>query len=413
MMRSMFAGVSGMRAHQTMLDVVGDNIANINTPGFKASRAVFQDTLSQMLRGPGAGSATRAATNAAQIGLGTRVAGVDLVFTQGAAQTTGRATDIAIQGDGFFVVRSGDERLYTRAGNFGFDRQGLLADATGAVVQGWLADANGLVTTTGPVTDLRLPLGSVIPPEATRTVNVGGNLSADAAVGETVKSSIEVVDALGATHTVGIELAKAGGNTWTMTLTDAAGTALGAPATVTFDPATGAVAAPATAPSFTLTPGGGAPPLTFEVSLGSTGSTAALTQFGGTTTAAALGQDGSETGYLRSFAIADDGTVSGVFSNGQSATLARLAVATFNNPAGMVKAGDAHFRANGATGDAQLGVPGTAGRGTLAVGTLEMSNVDLAQEFTNLIIAQRGFQANSRVITSSDELLQDLVNLKR
>ena len=424
MLRSMFAGVSGLRSHQLMMDVVGNNIANVNTVGYKSSTVLFQDTLSQMVRGAsgGTGEAT-AGVDPQQVGLGVRVGGTDMNFSQGASQLTGRATDVAIQGDGFFVMRLGTETLYTRAGSFNFDQNGYLTDPSGAVVQGWMGDPNtGQISTNSPVGDIKLPVGQVIAPVTTSMVNVGGNLSATAAAGETVSTAMQVIDSLGAQQRVSIDFTKsATDNVWNMTVKGPDGTALNGtdttPIALTFD-ASGTLmsvsggTASATG-QLTLPGQGGADPLNFTIDFGAAGSPGSITQLGGTSTAAATGQNGSTTGYLRSFAISDDGVVSGVFSNGRSQPLARIALGAFNNPAGLVKAGQSLFRASGASGQALVGTPGTAGRGSMAAGTLEMSNVDLAQEFTNLIIAQRGFQANSRIITASDEMLQDLVNLKR
>jgi flagellar hook protein FlgE len=415
MLRSMFDGVSGLRAHQTMMDVVGNNIANVNTIGFKSSSVIFQDTLSQLLRGASSGTGEASAgVNPEQVGLGVRVGGIETILTQGASQLTGRATDVAIQGDGFFIVRQGSENLYSRAGSFTFDANGYLTDPSGAIVQGWLGELDGTVNTSAPITDIKLPVGQVISPVATTSVQLGGNLSTQAATTDVpVSTAIEVIDSLGTKHRVTFEFSKTADNAWSMVAKDPAGVAIGAPVALAFDPATGALTAPAAPPSFTFTPTGGAAALTFTADFGTAGAAGSLTQFGGSSTAAATGQDGNGTGYLRSFAISDDGSVTGVFSNGRSQVLGRLALAAFNNPAGLVKAGGSLYRASSASGQPVDGTPGSAGRGALAAGTLEMSNVDLAQEFTNLIIAQRGFQANSRIITASDEMLQDLVNLKR
>ena len=416
MLRSMFAGVSGLRSHQVMMDVVGNNIANVNTVGFKSSTVLFQDTLSQLVRGAsgGTGEAT-AGVNPQQVGLGVRVGGTDMIFSQGASQLTGRATDVAIQGDGFFVMRLGTETLYSRAGSFGFDQNGFLTDPSGAVVQGWLGDSSGAISTNSPVGDIRLPVGQVISPVATTKVTLGGNLSTTALTTDpAVSTAIQVIDSLGTPQRITVNFSKTADNAWDMKVIGPDGTTqIGSTTPLTFDPTTGALTSPTTPPSFTFTPPGGAAALTFSVDFGTTGAANSLTQFGGSSTAAAISQDGSTTGYLRSFAISDDGVVSGVFSNGRSQPLARIALGAFNNPGGLVKSGQSLYRASGASGQALVGTPGTAGRGSMAAGTLEMSNVDLAQEFTNLIIAQRGFQANSRIITASDEMLQDLVNLKR
>jgi flagellar hook protein FlgE len=443
MMRSMFAGVSGLRSHQVMMDVVGNNIANVNTIGFKASRVEFQDTLSQLIRGAsgGTGEAT-AGVNPQQVGLGVKVGGIDLIFSQGASQLTGKSTDVAIQGDGFFVMRMGAETLYTRAGAFNFDQDGFLTDPSGAIVQGWLTDpVSGQIMTNAPVGDIKLPVGQVIAPQATKSVTIGGNLSAnldptDPATWSPVKTAISIIDKQGTAQRVEYTFTpktNAGAlvpNVWTMTVAGPGGamSTSGGAASIdlTFDVNGGLVSTTegatvtaydppvSTLPSFVFTGNAGAADdVQFDVNFGAPDSAATLSQYGGGSTAAAISQDGSTTGYLRSFAISDDGVVSGVFSNGRSQPLGRVALGSFNNPPGLVKAGGSMYRATGSSGQALVGTPGTAGRGSMAAGTLEMSNVDLAQEFTNLIIAQRGFQANSRIITASDELLQDLVNLKR
>ena len=413
MMRSMFAGVSGIRAHQTMMDVIGNNVANVNTVGFKASRVLFSDALSQLVRGAsgGTGEAT-GGVNPQQVGLGTKVAAVEMMFTQGASQLTGNATDVSIQGDGMFAVRGGTETLYTRAGAFSFDRDGALVDGSGAIVQGWLTAPNGTIDRNAPVGDIRVRIGQAIDPTPTSTLSIRGNLSASTAVGDPpVTTAMDVVDGQGNNHRLTFSFAKTAANTWTMTALDPTSTSLGT-ATLVFDPATGLMTSPAAPPSFTYTPPGAAA-VTFKTDLGTAAADSRLTQFGASSDAQAVSQDGSGAGVLRSFAIGSDGTLSGVYSNGKSKPIAQLSVANFANPKGLIAAGDGKFRKSNATGEALMGTPGVGGRGELNAGTLEMSNVELAQEFTNLILAQRGFQASSRVITASDEMIQDLVNLRR
>jgi flagellar hook protein FlgE len=286
MMRSLFAGVSGMRANQMMMDVVGDNIANVNTTGYKASRVVFEDTLTQLLAAGSAGDGVLAGSiNPSQVGLGVHVSAVSAIQTQGAIQTTGRATDLALQGAGNFVMSLGGELLYSRAGSFSLDAGNHLVDATGALLQGWPADSTGAIPSTAPA-DL------------------------------------------------------------------------------------GTLQVPPTDPS-------------------------------------------DATALLRSFAIGSDGKMNAVYSNGRALCVGQIAIATFSNPAGLVARGDGHFSTDPSSGAPNYVTAGASGSGTLAAGTLEMSNVDLAQEFTNMMIAQRAFQASSKVISASDEMLQDLVNLKR
>jgi flagellar hook protein FlgE len=427
----MFAGVSGLRAHQTMMDVIGNNIANVNTIGYKSSQVVFEDLLSQMIRGAGQPQGGVGGVNPAQVGLGVRLAGITTSFAQGASQQTGRSTDLSILGDGFFVTNRAGETRYTRLGNFAFDSDGMLVAPDGSIVQGWSA-VNGVVDTNLGIGPLRMPLGQVQPPRQTGSLKLGGNLTADTAVNATLTTQITVHDAQGAPTSITFSFTKTAADTWLVKaqvpdpnpanppIDLYATTDPGPPPTTTpgvtlaFDPISGLPTAPLPAITASLIPGSwaGATP-TIAVDLGAVGAPDGLLQFSGANSLAALSQDGAALGSLQSFSISDNGLVSGVFSNGTTQVLGQIALATFNNPAGLQKAGDSAYLATINSGLAQVGMPGANGRGTLSSGTLEMSNVDLAQEFTNLIIAQRGFQANSRVITASDELLQDLVNLKR
>ena len=398
MLRSLFSGITGLRAHQTMLDVTGNNLANVNTAGFKSSQTVFEDTLSQLLQASGAPSGANGGTNPAQVGLGVKVAGITTNFAQGAAQNTGRATDLMIQGDGLFAVKQDGQDLFTRSGSFNFDANGRLVTQDGAIVQGWGA-VNGVVSSSQPPGAITLPVSAMLAPQATTTGALGGNLDAATAVGGVVASSMVAYDPQGAAHTISYTFTKTAADTWTMDAAEGA-TALGS-STLTFGP-TGALTS--ASPVSVTAPWGGA------IAVDATG----LTQYGGTPSATVTSQGGgSAPGTLQGFTISPDGTLVGVFSNGLKQNLGQVALATFVNPAGLEKSGNSTYRASADSGTAQIGVAGTGGRGKLASGLLEMSNVDLAQEFTNLIIAERGFQANSRVITTSDEILQDLVQLKR
>ena len=411
MLRSMFSAVSGLRAHQTKMDVTGNNIANVNTVGYKSSQTVFQDTLSQVVRAGGAPAADRGGTNPAQVGLGVKLAATTTNWTQGATQTTGRSTDFMIEGDGFFVTRSGTEDLYTRAGSFDFDGEGKLVTPNGGVLQGWMANAAGVVNSNGPTGDLTVPYGQIVNPKQTTTGAIGGNLPAGAATGTTYQTGVTMYDSQGVEQKVFYNFTKAAAaNTWTLDITHDNGTALVTGATVAFNaagalttPAAPGTIAPFTPPAATFPSWTG--PVTVDV--------AALTQFGGASTVTATDQNGFELGSLQSFQLGNDGTIMGVYSNGLRQPLGQLALASFNNPSGLEKAGSSTFRVGVNSGDAAVGLAGVGGRGVLNSGALEMSNVDLAEEFTGLIVAQRGFQANSRVITASDEILQDLVNLKR
>jgi flagellar hook protein FlgE len=422
MLRSMFSGVSGLRSHQTMMDVIGNNIANVNTVGYKSGSVVFQDLLSQTIRGAGVpGQALDGAggTNPAQVGLGVTIAGISNNYTQGASQLTGRATDLSIQGDGLFVVRNGGQQLYTRAGSLNFDALGRLTTADGSVLQGWTADAGGAINANAAVGDLSMPLGQTTAPTVTGNIRLGGNLPADAAVGTQIVTSLTVYDVQGTPIDTKFTFDKTAADTWTVTATMPDATTQ-APVTVgTANLDWDSSATPPAfnpAPSLTLSPTaatGAWGTNTIAVDFGATGDAQALRQFAGQSSVAALSQDGSALGTLQSFSIGQDGIVTGVFSNGRTRPIGQIALAGFANASGLEKTGSSLYRASVNSGLPQIGQAGSGGRGTLSGSTLEMSNVDLAQEFTNLIIAQRGFQANSRVITASDELLQDLVNLKR
>jgi flagellar hook protein FlgE len=404
MLRSLFSGISGLRAHQQMMDVTSNNIANVNSVGFKASETVFEDTLSQMMRAAGAPqnnlNGNMGGTNPAQVGLGVRMSAITTNFVQGSAQTTGRPTDLMISGDGFFVVKSVNEQLFTRAGSFNFDADGRLVTATGAAVQGWPA-VNGVVNTNGTLGDIQLPVGTLIAPKATKNMTVSGNLPADAPVNTAIPRSIKTYDAQGNTVTLTATFTQTSvsPSAYEMVVTD--GTTPSASVPLTFA-ADGTLTSPS---NYLYDPDGDGTGVTVDL--------AGLTNYTGNTTVNILSQDGAPAATLQSFTINPDGQLVGVFSNGLKQTVAQLALSNFNNPPGLEKVGDGLYRFTVNSGLPLVGVAGTAGLGTIQSGTVEMSNVDLAQEFTNLIVAERGFQANSKVISTSDEMLQDLVNLKR
>ncbi len=413
MIRSMSSALSGLRNHQTMLDVVGNDIANVSTIGFKSSSTVFADVLSQTLSGAGAPGGQTGGTNPAQIGLGSRLVGTVQSFTQGAIQRTGRSTDVAIQGDGFFVVGNAGQNFYTRAGAFNLDAGGNLVTPDGMFVQGWQGDQAGVVNTNAQVGPVQIQVGELLPPVQTSGVDIGGNLPADAAVGAAIVMTLTGYDTQGNALPVTMTFTKTAVDQWTVTADDAA--APPAPVVgdgvLTFD-AMGELLTPA---DHNMTIAGGQIagfPDDITFNLGIAGQPGRLTQYAGDASAAIVQQNGSPAGSLESFDLAQDGTIVGKYSNGNTRAIGQLALAVFTNPGGLERIAGV-WRETPNSGLAQIGTPGGGGRGQLSAGTLEMSNVDLAQEFTNLIVAQRGFQANSRVITASDELLQDLANLRR
>jgi len=421
MLRSMFAAISGLRNHQTMMDVVGNNIANINTTGFKGSNTVFSEVLSQTIRGAGAATSSGGGSNPTQIGLGSRIAAVTSSFSQGAMQRTNRSTDFAIQGDGFFAIDQGGEKLYTRAGAFSVDALGRLVNQEGGLVQGWAAQA-GSVATTGPVGPIVIPVGDLIPPVRTANMNIGGNLPSDAAVGTVVVSAADVFDGQGTSVNLRFEFSKTGTDQWAVVAryVDAAGILQPTPPAAGQALAGGALtfdsAGKLTSGASLTVPAGFIPGFTTQsvnVNFGTAAQPNHLSQFGKLTSVAVLDQDGQSAGSLQGFSVSQDGLLSGSYTNGRTRPIGQIALTNFANPEGMEKAGGStNYRATVNSGLPQVGVAGAGGRGFISGGALEMSNVDLAQEFTNLIIAQRGFQANSRVVTTSDEMLQEVVNLK-
>ena len=385
----MYSGISGLRAHQTKLDTVGNNIANVNTVGFKSNTVQFQDTLSQMQRAAAGPQTETGGLNPAQIGLGVKVAGVSTNFAQGSTQQTGRATDMMISGDGFFVTSIGGQQQYSRAGAFELDAAGRLVAPDGAILQGWPA-VNGQVNAGGLVGNITLSKDTVTAAVATTTAKVSGNLPADAADGTEVIRDIQVFDATGNPRTLTLNFTRTATG-WDVAGGD--GTANGNTSLAFTD---GKLTTPGT-----LAVGGIAVDLS------------TVSGFNGMNTLAISGQDGRRAGTLESFSLSSDGTIVGSFSNGAREAVARVAVANFTNPGGLEKAGGSSYRATANSGEPVLGTAGTAGLGAISGGALEMSNVDLSQEFVDLITAQRGFQANSRIITTSDEVLGEVVQLKR
>lgn len=636
MMRSLFAGVSGLRNHQTRMDVIGNNIANVNTVGFKGSRVNFQDILSQTLQGASSPQGNRGGTNPKQVGLGMAVASIDTIFTDGSYQPTGKQTDLAITGQGFFILADGNQKYYTRAGNFDFDVQGnYVVPGTGLKVAGWMADSvTGNIDSTGDITTIKIPVGEMMKAQQTNKITFGKNLSASAiktgtaaeraaadialttaksdkdaadlalqnantalaaantalstaqtdevkakasqnalvaaqtamaaahaaavalqngtpapvptaadvallantaaalaataadsatsatqtaandlknaatslkteadklaatpptstigavvglaataegfantavtaangafttaeaarqaaeadqqlkktaqtaasqtaldaatavtnaseavkaAYNETSKVPMQVTiyDSQGNPYTINASIIKTGDNTWEFTPSGTAvnkdgvtvGTITGNPSTIAFDRFGVYDALNTMVNSLTIDPAGGpyAGAGAFTVDL----DFSAISQYASESTAKATEQNGWADGTLDGVTIDATGTIVGNFTNGMSKNLARVAMAVFNNPGGLNKAGDNLYTETNNSGIADIGTSGTGGRGEFAGGTLEMSNVDLAQQFSDMIITQRGFQANSKIITTTDEMLELLANLKR
>lgn len=422
---SFSAGLSGLNANQTALSAIGNNLANINTVGFKASTVTFADLVSQTVGG--------ASTNPMQVGLGVMTGSISPVFSQGPIESSSEATNVAIQGSGFFVVKGSTGQNYTRAGNFTFNEAGVLTTPDGYRVQGYntVDPATGKIVTTGEPTDIVVPPGVLRAPEATSTFQTLTNLDSNAAVGATFTTSMQLYDVKGAPHVMTITYTKAAAGTWNYAMTlpptevsggtgttpvaIAAGS--GGAGTLVFD-ANGKLqtvngAAPADVTVTTPAWSNGAAATVMRWDVVDDKGVAAITGYNSPSTTSSKSQNGSAPGTVNDITITPDGTITGTFGAGQTVAIGKIALANFNNPKGLVKLGSNRYGESQAAGVPNIGVAGEGGRGTLIGSALEQSNVDMAREFTQMILAQRGYQANSKTITVADELLQDTLALKR
>lgn len=463
MMRSLYSGVSGLQNHQTRMDVIGNNIANVNTTGFKRGRVNFQDMISQQLSGAAKPTEEKGGVNPKEVGLGMTVAAIDTVFTQGNLQSTGISTDIAIQGNGFFIEKDGEKSYYTRAGAFSLDQNGTLVNpANGMRVQGWMArELNGemIVQTAATPTDLTIPVGSKDPAKATQNINFACNLNkntpeipenpteADIAKG-TWNTEFKIYDSFGNEHLLNVNFSRVAGspNQWNATVlvdpdnADFTQTRIGLGTTdgventfvVSFDNngtlravtdsagnnsnPDGEVILQAsyTVPESNADADGNPYRQTMSINLGTIGSMInTVTQSASASSTKAFYQDGYALGYLENFKIDSTGMITGVYSNGTNRAIGQLAMATFANQNGLEKAGDNTYVKSNNSGEAKINAAGIAGGGTFLAGALEMSNVDLTEQFTDMIVTQRGFQSNAKTIQTADTLLETVLSLKR
>jgi flagellar hook protein FlgE len=543
LLNSLFDGVSGMRNLQSMMDVIGNNIANVDTIGFKGSRVTFSDTFNQFIQAGTNPTATTGGTNSFQIGLGSKINSIDKNWNQGTFEQTGNTTDLALQGPGLFILKSNGQNFYTRAGSFIFDAEGKLVNPqNGAVVQGKVA-VDGVIPSGNTIQDIKIDKNLKIPAIKTSDTTWGGNLQSSStntqtqnivqsgtiipaatyptdstkdctiydkngnpltltvkysetaantynidykissgstvirdftpasplATGVTINStngpgsytipaitttsgglsidtgdisldatavrtgsdntlsyivddnrtptivngSVSVYDSLGNPHTLSVQFTKTDLNTWrwnaAIPATD--GTLSNNTGTITFD-ANGQIQTMSPNPAIlSYAPSGGAESQTIQLDFGS--GTSGITQNSLSSQVSALTQNGSASASLSNINIDQYGNIEGIFSNGQSQDLAQVMVATFANNNGLVSVGDNMYTVAANSGDPIVGDPGESTATTMQSGALEQSNVDLAKEFTNMIVAQRGFEANAHVITTSDTLLQDITNLIR
>jgi len=540
LIKSLNSGVSGLKSFQTKMDTIGNNIANVDTTGFKASEVTFAELMNENIGGSGGGQSAPSLMN--QVGLGVRVASIDRDFGQGTIENTGKATDLAIQGDGFFIVNNGTQNLLTRAGNFTFNKNGNLVDQSGNFVQGYNANQSGNILGGGASDNIKIDFENALPPKMTSTIKLGGNLNADTSIrqviqaqsaftdgsgniatsstainnlsqtaanlsnGDTVSFNITsndgatsetvnytyasgdtlgdminslnsqitsnanlngqlslvdgilklssdtvgnsslnitsasvsgtgninfpsfqitqkgetntktmsttVYDALGKAHSLLLDFTQTGTNTWQYQAKFADGEKInsGATGAVTFDKS-GQIAAGSKF-AINYDPGNGAKGATFDVNLGSTEGTS-FTQYSGANTAKVLSQDGYTQGSLVDVRINGDGRVQGVYDNGQNKDLAQIALGKVQNKNGLEMVGNGLYRATSAAGEVFTDSASNFSNSTIKSGALEGSNVDLAKEFTEMITAQRAYQSSARVISTSDQMLTEAVNLKR
>jgi len=421
MFTSFSSALSGLNATSTAIDVVGNNLANLNTPGFKTSALVFRDLVTQSI-GAGLGET--------QVGFGTGQPLTIRQFTQGAIQTSSGLLDAAIQGDGFFVLKTpSGGTSYSRAGNFLADKDGNLLTDMGDRVQGWttLNPITGAVDTNGPIGNIIVPVGSLRPPTATTTFSVDLNLDSTAAADATSAKAVPltIIDSLGGSHILTLNFQKTGPNQWSYDVTipgeDIAGGTAGTPfdtgatGTLTFD-SNGKLTDPTAGNPITVTIAGladGASDMSLSWDLYNTDGTGRFTQFAQPSATSASSQNGKLAGQLVHVGLADGGGILAGYSNGDQVVVAQVALANVRNPDSLLAAGNNSFQLSARSATPVVGPPGTGGRGQIVGGAIEASTVDIAKEFTNLIVYQRGYEANAKVITTSDTLNQDTINLIR
>jgi flagellar hook protein FlgE len=424
MWQAMLSGVASLKAHQTKMNVIGNNIANINTTGYKGSRVHFQDLMAQTFRAASRPSNVLGGVNPIQVGLGVKVGAIDVHTLQGALEMTGRSTDLAIQGNGYFMLTNGRDVHYSRDGAFGLDSSGFLVHrGTGWKVLGWMADAGGRIDTNQPINAssvLQFPVGSQAAVRQTSVVQYTGNLNANAPSTQTYAATVRVYDALGGAHDVTITFTNrqtpplgtpptgaVSSWEWSATVgsTPVGDFTTGSNTRLYFDGQGKLVGT--TTQQITITPTNGAPPFTVDLDLSQ------VTSLAAESIVQPVYQDGFPPGTLQEFTIGIDGTIQGVFSNGLSRPMGRIALSLFANPAGLFRLGNNMWRVTDNSGLPQIGAPTTGGLGEINAGYLEQSNVDLGSEFADMIVTQRGFQANTRIVSVVDELLADVVNMKR
>lgn len=416
MLQAMLSGVASIKAQQTRMNVIGNNLANVNTTAYKGTRVSFTDMMAQTVRGATRPTDSRGGLNPIQYGLGVLTSGTDANMEQGSLNATNRQTDFAVQGNGFFAVSNGERIAYTRDGTFDLDATGFLVHrSTGERLLGWSANpVDGTIDTNAPVGEasaLQIPIGQRTAVQQTTEVTWAGNLDSrefTAAGTASTSSLVRVYDPLGGSHDVTVTLTEgAAPNTWNWSVAGTTLTATGS-GTLTFDPTDGTIISGGTgSATFTPPPASGVPAFDVEMDF------SAFSQLATDMQIQAANQNGYGPGSLQNYSVGADGVITGIYTNGLTRSLGQIAMAIFSNPGGLERQGSNLYRNTDNSGVPVIGAPRSGGRGQVNAGFLEQSNVDIGTEFTDLIVTQRGFQANTRVVTTVDEMLQDLINMKR
>jgi len=423
-MASFFIPLTGLEADSTALNTIANDLANMNTTAFKSQAVDFSDLFYQQIGSAGSGDPI-------QVGAGVQVGSIATAFTQGSISATGNATDVALNGGGFFIVNNNGVNEYTRAGNFSMDTNGALITSNGLSVMGYPAVA-GVVNTNSPLTPITIPVGQVQTPQATTTLNMITNLDATSANGAAFPSQITIYDSLGVSHVATVTYTKTGVNTWSYSVAlpatdftsgvstpvtgsmtfsssgDLISVAQGAGAAVPVGTGAGQIAQ---VPLAFNGLSDGAADLAMNWNLLGTGGTPTVSQVAAGSAVSSTTQDGYTSGNYQSFSIAANGTVTATYSNGQQQAVGQLALANISNLQGLQFLGNGDYATTLASGTASIGTSGTNGLGTLQDGALEQSNVNISAEFSQLIIAQRAFEANSKTVTTFDTVTQDTINM--
>jgi flagellar hook protein FlgE len=406
-MSSFSIPLTGLEASSKALNTIANNLSNMNTTAFKSQSVTFSDLFYQQIGSSGAGDPL-------QVGAGTQVASTATDFSQGSINETGNATDVALNGNGFFVVKDGNETQYTRDGSFSLASDGSLMTQSGQQVMGYPV-ANGAVNTNAPLTAIQIPVGQVEQPAATTTMSMTANLDASATAGTVVPAQITVYDSLGVSHVATVNFTSAGGGTWNYAISLPSGDASGGSnltGTLQFN-SSGQLTSPASNVSGITFTGlsDGASDMNINWNLYGSSGTPTITQVASTSAVSGTNQDGYASGEYSGFTIDSSGVVSAEFSNGQTTPVGQLALANITNQQGLTISAGNNYQTTLASGAASVGVAGSAGLGTIQDSALEQSNVDISTQFSNLIVAQQAFEASSKAITTFDTISQETINM--